>query len=81
MNHELLTPIEAATYLRFEHADGTPNLHAFHQFLSRHPELPRCRRGARLLFDIHDVQAWVRNNAMTEPATRVLALVERRRRG
>ena len=81
MTRELLTPAEAAAYLRFEHADGSVSMHAFQQFLCRHPEFPRCHRGSRLLFDIHDLQAYLRDNEMTEPATRVLAMVQRRRRG
>lgn len=44
-----LTASEAAAYLRFVYADGSPNMNAFYQFRHR-TKLRALRRGGKLLF-------------------------------
>jgi len=78
MTRELLTPAEAAVFLRFERPDGTPNVKALYAAVRTH-RMPVCHRGRRLLFDLNDLRAWVRDNAMTEPASTTLRLVRRSR--
>lgn len=62
-----LTTEEAAERLRF------PTVAAFHEWLRRHPELPKGRRGRVLLFEARVLDAYVRGEAWTkrrsEPAS------------
>jgi hypothetical protein len=51
-----LTSREAADYLRF------PTFKAFQEFLRRHEDFPRCRRGSALLFERRVLDAYVRGD-------------------
>jgi hypothetical protein len=53
-----LTAPEAAVYLRYERADGSPNLNALYIARSRHG-LKGRRRGGRLLFKVADLDAFL----------------------
>ena len=60
-----LTAAEAATYLRF------PSTRAFYDFCHRH-SVPVLRRGRLLLVDRQELDAWLRDPMMTQPAIAVL---------
>jgi hypothetical protein len=68
-----LTAPEAALYLRFEHADGSPNLNAFYIARHRH-NIRGHRRGWRLLFRRADLEAFLEDGARAvgRPALKVV---------
>ncbi len=59
-----ITTEEAAAFLRFERADGTPDRKRFLNFCYAH-DVPRYKRGATVLVDRQELEAIVRRNLLT----------------